>query len=75
MTYPTRSNLPLTVWNLGAAEALYQPILGQQFITGQHYTNLSFWEMGEVIEDDASADTPTTTADPALPSTGEGVVS
>ena len=35
MTYPTRSNLPLTVWNLGAAEALYQPILGQQFITGQ----------------------------------------
>ncbi len=35
MTYPTRFNLPLTVWNLGAAEALYQPILGQQFITGQ----------------------------------------
>jgi hypothetical protein len=33
--YPVRPDLPLTIWNLGAAEAIYQPIPGQKLISGQ----------------------------------------
>ena len=35
LTYPVRPNLPLTIWNMGTIEAVYQPIPGQQLITGQ----------------------------------------
>jgi hypothetical protein len=35
LMYPVRPDLPLTIWNLGAAEAIYQPIPGQKLISGQ----------------------------------------
>ena len=35
LSYPVRPNLPLTIWNLGAVEVLYQPVIGQQLVTGQ----------------------------------------
>ncbi|HYR83741.1 MAG TPA: hypothetical protein VE422_06660 [Terriglobia bacterium] len=35
LNYPVRSNLPVTIWNLGTIEAIYQAIPGQALITGQ----------------------------------------
>ncbi len=35
LLYPLRPNLPLTIWNLGTIEILYQPVIGRQFVTGQ----------------------------------------
>ena len=35
LTYPVRSDLPLTLWNLGSVEAIYQTVPGQQLVTGQ----------------------------------------
>jgi len=35
LMYPIRPDLPLTIWNLGSTEALFQPIPAQKLITGQ----------------------------------------
>jgi hypothetical protein len=35
LTYPIRPSLPLTIWNFGTVEAIYQAIPGQPLITGQ----------------------------------------
>jgi hypothetical protein len=35
--YPVSPNLPLTVWDLGNVEAVYQPIQGQQLVSGQFW--------------------------------------
>jgi hypothetical protein len=35
LSYPLRSNVPVTIWNLGTIEALYQPVAGQKLVTGQ----------------------------------------
>lgn len=37
LQYPLAVNLPLTIWNLGPIEAVYQPIAGQRLITGQFW--------------------------------------
>jgi hypothetical protein len=35
LMYPIRPNLPLTIWNIGPVEVVYQPVTGQPLITGQ----------------------------------------
>lgn len=35
LPYPVAANLPVTLWNLGTAEAAYQPVRGNRLVTGQ----------------------------------------
>jgi hypothetical protein len=35
LMYPIRPDLPITIWNLGPAEAIFQAIPGQKLISGQ----------------------------------------
>ena len=35
LMYPIRPNLPLTIWNIGDVEVVYQPVLGEPLVTGQ----------------------------------------
>jgi hypothetical protein len=49
LMYPVRPNLPLTIWNMGTTEAIYQSIPGQQLITGQ------FWLTDRTVAADCMA--------------------
>jgi hypothetical protein len=35
LLYPLRPDVPVTIWNLGTIEALYQPVAGQRLVTAQ----------------------------------------
>ena len=37
LMYPILSNLPARIWNIGATEAIYQPVPGQRLVTGQFW--------------------------------------
>lgn len=37
LQYPLAVNLPLTIWDLGPIEAIYQPVSGQRLITSQFW--------------------------------------
>jgi hypothetical protein len=49
LMYPVRPNLPLTIWNMGTIEAIYQPVPGQKLITGQ------FWLTDRTVAADCMA--------------------
>ena len=49
LMYPVRPNLPLTIWNIGTTEAIYQPIPGQKLFTGQ------FWLTDRTVAADCMA--------------------
>ena len=35
LMYPFAPNVPVTIWNVGTIEALYQPVYGSPLVTGQ----------------------------------------
>jgi len=49
LMYPVRPNLPLTIWNMGTVEVIYQPIPEQKLITGQ------FWLTDRTVAADCMA--------------------
>lgn len=49
LMYPVRPNVPLTIWNLGTVEVLYQPVPGQRLVTGQ------LWLTGKTVVTECAA--------------------